>query len=304
MITLRSNTIVVIIVVLSTICFLLLTYILKLKREIRGISSQIKSFKDDEKEKMVSISIFDKDIEILASEINEYFEVYKIAKHNNKVFENKIRDLISNISHDLRTPLTIIMGNIKLIKQKEIEPIEGIQAIERKAEFMKDMVNDLFELIFAIDKEIELEPINIVPIVQEEILSFYEQVKMKNIDMNVLIDGEVLILEGEKSSFKRIIQNLISNSLKYGEDYIKVKVFKENDIVKLIVSNKCPNVTLKDINLIFDRFYMIDKETSNTGTGLGLAIVKSLVTRLKGDIRAEYVSDELSIICEWKLKDK
>jgi len=296
--------IITVILVLLIIIGLLITYIFKLKKEIRSISEQIQSFKDGEKEKMINISIFDRDLEKLSSEINEYFESYIVAKHSNKLFEDNIRNLITNISHDLRTPLTIIMGNIKLIKQKEIEPLEGLLAIETKAEFMKDMINDLFELILAKDKEIELEPINIATVVQEEILSFYEQVKAKNIDIDVLIQDEVLIIDGEKSSLKRIVQNLISNALKYAKSYIKVKLFEEDDIVKLIISNKCSNVTLDNIDLIFNRFYMIDKGSSVTGTGLGLAIVKSLVTKLNGTIKAEYVNEELMIICEWKLKDK
>ncbi|AKN30991.1 histidine kinase [Clostridium carboxidivorans P7] len=291
-------TIFFIIIFSAVMCIKLSSY----KKQIRDITSQIREFRDRKNNKKINIEIADKDIEELAFEINKYLELYKRLEQEKIIFEDTLKQGISNMSHDLRTPLTSIIGYLKLLKEDEIDKEEALKILKNKADKLNILINDFFELasIESEDYELNMERINITNIVHDEILSFYEAFESKGFEPKVDILENPVFIMGDKESLERIIDNLISNTLKYADKDIEINLEKQNNKAVLKISNICLGIDKEDEVHIFDRFYMADKVRKGQGTGLGLSIVKSLMEKMNGTAKATIEQNRISIICEWK----
>ncbi len=112
------------------------------KRQIRDITNQIREFKERKTNKKINTQIADKDIEELACEVNEYLELYKRNEQEKIVFENTLKQGIANMSHDLRTPLTSIIGYLKLLQNDEIDKKEALDILKNKTNKLNILIND------------------------------------------------------------------------------------------------------------------------------------------------------------------
>ncbi|NMM65959.1 HAMP domain-containing histidine kinase [Clostridium sp. P21] len=280
------------------VCIKLFSY----KKQIRDIASQIREFRDRKNDKKVNIEIADKDIEEMAFQINEYLEFYKSHEQEKIIFEDTLKQGIANMSHDLRTPLTSIIGYLKLLEEDAIDKEEALKILKNKANKLSILINDFFELasIESEDYELNMERINITNIVHDEILSFYEAFESKGFEPKVDILENPVFIMGDKESLERIIDNLISNTLKYADKDIEINLEKHNDKITLKISNICLGIDKEDEIHIFDRFYIADRVRKGQGTGLGLSIVKSLMEKMDGIVKAKIEQNRIFIICEWK----
>ena len=274
------------------------------KKEIRDITSQIKDFKDRKTNKKINTQMADKDIENLACEINEYLELYKRNEQEKIAFENTLKQGIANMSHDLRTPLTSIIGYLKLLQNDEIDKDEALAVLKNKTNKLNVLINDFFELASIESEEYELDitRVNLTNILQEEILSLYEAFESRGFEPKINILDKPIFIMGDKDSLERIVDNLLSNTLKYAERDIKIDLEEVSGKAILKISNVCTTLGKEDVIHIFDRFYMADQVRKGQGVGLGLSIVKSLIEKMNGNISAKLEGEELSIICEWKVK--
>ncbi|WML33582.1 HAMP domain-containing sensor histidine kinase [Clostridium sp. OS1-26] len=272
------------------------------KRQIRDITNQIRAFKERKTNKKISTQIVDKDIEELALRINEYLELYKRNEQEKIIFENTLKQGIANMSHDLRTPLTSIIGYLKLLQNDEIDKKEALDILKNKTNKLNVLVNDFFELasIESEDYELDMTKVNLTNVVRDEILSFYEAFQSKGLEPKINILDKPIFIMSDMDSLERIIDNLISNTLKYAEKDIEINLEESNDKVILKISNICTSIDEKDVLHMFDRFYMADKVRKGQGAGLGLSIVRSLMEKMDGLITSRCEQNRLSIICEWK----
>ncbi|RHW56450.1 sensor histidine kinase [Clostridium botulinum] len=279
-------------------CIKLFSY----KRQIRDITNQVREFKHRKTNKKINIEIADKDIEELACEVNEYLELYKRNEEEKIVFENTLKQGIANMSHDLRTPLTSIIGYLKLLENDEIDKKEALDILKNKTNKLNILINDFFELasIESEDYELDMIKVNLTNIVRDEILSLYEAFQDKGLKPKINILDKPIFIMSDKDSLERIIDNLLSNTLKYAEKDIEINLEESNDKVILKISNICTSIDEKDVLHMFDRFYMADKVRKGQGTGLGLSIVKSLMEKMDGIITSKFEQNRVSIICEWK----
>ncbi len=142
--------------------------------------------------------------------------------------------------------------------------------------------------------------VNLTNIVRDEILSLYEAFQDKGLKPKINILDKPIFIMRDKDSLERIIDNLLSNTLKYAEKDIEINLEESNDKVILKISNICTSIDEKDVLHMFDRFYMADKVRKGQGTGLGLSIVKSLMEKMDGIITSKFEQNRVSIICEWK----
>lgn len=295
------NFIAIILIIFSMIMFIKLHLY---KKQIREITAQIKEFKDRKTNKKLNIQIADKDVEKLAYEINEYLELYKRNEQQKVAFENTLKQGIANMSHDLRTPLTSIMGYLKLLQNDEIDKDEALAVLKNKTNKLNVLINDFFELASIESEEYELDitRVNLTNILQEEILSLYEAFESRGFEPKINILDKPIFIMGDKDSLERIVDNLLSNTLKYAERDIKIDLEEVSGKAILKISNVCTTLGKEDVIHIFDRFYMADQVRKGQGVGLGLSIVKSLIEKMNGNISAKLEGEELSIICEWKVK--
>ncbi|MBD5638731.1 HAMP domain-containing histidine kinase [Clostridium botulinum] len=298
-----------IVIVLVIFLILLLSYVFFIKREIRSIKIQLEEYNNLNSLKKIDITLFDREIENLAYSINKHIDINIQSQIKQKRLEEEIRKNIANISHDLRTPLTSIIGYIQMIKKGNLskeKQIEYIDIAERRAKDLQNLLSDFFELsiIESPDYYIELEKININNILCEVIASFYNSFIDKNITPKIDLPKENIMVIGNEGAIKRVLQNLIVNIIKHSKEDVYIGLKKENNKAVLTTINRCDDIKEEDIDLIFNRFYKRDdaRTNKNGSTGLGLFISKSLMEKMNGEIYAEVHENLLHIFCKWSLK--
>lgn len=265
-------------------------------RNIRGAKDNLKEIcKDIERNRRLTLFSPNKEMENLLEEMNNYLEITQMEKIKNGRREKELRKEIENISHDLRTPLTSILGYVELMKDENIsnkEKYEYISIIEKKSRALKNLIQDFYDLsrLEADEYKMDIKNIDIHKELTEQLLIFYNDFNKKNIDVELNLGDEAIIIQGDLKIIERIFINLIQNAIKYTKDTFKVCIKKSSDNINIIFSNNVENLEEIDVEKLFNRFYMKDKSRNNQSSGLGLTITKFLLEKMNGSIKAE-ISD-------------
>lgn len=214
--------------------------------------------------------------------------------------ELQIRREIENISHDLRTPLTSIMGYVDLIKEPDTtkeEEEEYLGIILKRAKVLQAFIQDFYELsrMEAEDFVIEFTSVPVQNTLSDTIVAYYHDFEQKNIDVSVDLEEKQRLIVADKIQFNRIVNNLIQNSLKYAKKCFILKQYSTKDECIIQFQNDTSQITEKELEYIFDRFYTNDSSRSNQSTGLGLTISKILTEKMRGQISAR-IEEKLFII--------
>lgn len=302
---------ILVIVLLVLIVVYLFIHLILLKKSIKDLKNDFISIKDSkEVERYLTFNFPDKNLEELAMEINDYIDSYF---KNNYQLKNTIREVrgeITNISHDLRTPLTSILGYLELLNEEELtsEQKEIISVVKRRSLGLKDLIEQLYEYTRLENKEynIKIEKIDLYKVLQEHILEFYMEFEKKNIDFKLSMPKEAkpIWINGDIKCIKRILTNLTNNALKYtnGEAEVNLKV-KGNTASFTYITTR-GSLTDYDIKHIFDRFYKKDLSRSvSNSSGLGLTITRIFTERMGGDIYAHGDDEYLYIVCSFPMVD-
>lgn len=201
---------------------------------------------------------------------------------------------MTNISHDLRTPLTAICGYLDLLEQEEkSETVNRYTAVIRnRTEMLKQLTEELFRysVILASAEALKIEPVVINNILEESIASFYTALKEKQIVPKVSIPQKKVIRDLDRFALSRIFANLLNNAIKYSNGDLEVTL-SENGEIRFI--NHASDLSEIEVGKLFDRFYTVNN--AGNSTGLGLSISKALVEKMNGTISAEYHDGMLTI---------
>jgi signal transduction histidine kinase len=267
---------------------------------MKSLINQLTDISEDRTDSKLTIGLLNKRIERLTLKINEIIEIKKQSEASKIKLERNLRKTIANISHDLRTPLTSIIGYIQFLKLdniSEAEKNEYVVVAEKRAKSLESLLNDFYELslIESMDYELQSEKININRIVEEVVLGKYADFMNKGINPRVEIPKENIYILGDGKAFERIIENLLGNTVKYAKDRVSVSLQTEKDKAFIKISNNVDNLSKEDVQKVFDRFYMADKTRNGKGTGLGLSIAKGLVEKMNGQISAALEGNEFTI---------
>jgi two-component system, OmpR family, sensor histidine kinase VanS len=289
------------------VCFIgvaifLITFVLLVNRKVKYIkflTKEVKVIKNEGFGKTIKVRGGDELAELCKSINNMSLELGEKIE-NEKRLENNKNELITNISHDLKTPLTSIIGYLELLNDRDIDEKvrdEYISIAYNKSLRLKALVNELFEYTKLASNDIKLEKnrINISILlnqaVGESIINFSE----KNID--VVLDNQYneAYCNIDAAQIIRVFENLIKNAEKYSDPHSKFKVSLKIINKKIIISfiNKCEKLEEEDLDRFFERFYRQDKSRNKEGTGLGLAIVKRIIDLHEGDIIAKKIGDNI-----------
>lgn len=282
-----------------------LTRLYFLQKEIKRATRQLSDLNKDITDKKVDIRFFDRDIEKLAKEINNQIDLTKKAKAEKSLTENELKQAISYISHDIRTPMTSILGYMQLLESDEITPEirkEYTSIVKNSAGRLKVLLEDFFELsiIEQADYPVKIEVIKLNHLIVEVLVAFYEEFNKGNIEPTITIPGHDIIITADPSAVKRVIENLVVNAIRHSSEHVTIQLEKLNTSILLTISNSVTQLSEQDLHHMFDRFYKADQTRIGKGTGLGLPIAKSLMGKMNGNLTAELIENQLFMKCEWK----
>lgn len=291
---------------LTILIVILIIFILKTK-EINRLTLELKKLNREGKIEKLRLSLPNKNIENLVVEINTLIDDKRKMENIYKEKDMELREAIANMSHDLRTPLTSIMGYVYLLNDDKLnkeERKEYLKIIEKRSLVLNDLITNFYGLsrIQADQYEIKFEPVNLELVLGEIIAAFYETLDYKFGEPEINIEEGLGPVLGDKQALNRIFTNLIENIIKHGEGEVKISLKKKNKYIVMEFSNKAEELESKDVNRIFEKFFTKDRMRTGQNTGLGLAIVKLLVEKQGQKIEAKKVGNRLVINIIWSLE--
>lgn len=284
-------------IIISLILLVNILLILKLyimKKSLNEIENLLNNILKSDTNNLITISSSDKYIKKLVIALNKELKELRNQKLQYKTGNQELKNNITNISHDLRTPLTAINGYIDLMQKEDLSNKQNkyLNIIKNKSNELVYLTEELFDFskIMNSDIKIKMEKCCVNEILEETLLSYYNIFKGQNIVPQISICKEKIYKVINKISLVRIFENIISNALKYSDGDFYVSLEKDG---KIIFSNKAPSLDNTTIQKIFDRYFTV--ENAKRSTGLGLSIAKKLIELNKGNIIAKYQKEHLII---------
>ena len=282
---------------------LFLAKYIQIKKQIRNLSKQMAELTNGKSEKMLDISLIDKDLEQLAGILNQYNDKQRQSIAGTLRHEKHLKESIANISHDLRTPLTVILGHLQLLKKEDLteEQAQRIETIFNKAERMKELVQTFYDLSVLDAEQItpQREDFNLSNLLINLITENAPALETKNIFPDIELPSHSVYLHSDYNMVERILQNLLTNAIRYSSGDIRMVLRqKGQNKAMFTIENLIESKIEVNPDRLFERFYTGDKSRHNGGTGVGLAVVKLLTDKLGGNVSAEIKSGVLTVTLE------
>lgn len=297
--------------VLSVLILILIGILISYKRQVKDICRQLRFLQECDSNMLITTEMKKGHIGELAELLNTLLKERKKERADYQKKDQMIADIYTNLSHDIRTPLTSLDGYFQLLEetQEENDRKRYIQIIQERIESLKEMLEELFTYTKLQNGtyELKLEPQNVGQILKETVFSYYDDWAEQEISPQFEITEEPVWIRGNKQALRRTIQNIIKNGLDHGNKEIRIQLSRNEKQMELVFQNKIEPGEQIDISRVFERFYKADKARSKSSTGLGLSIAKGFVEKMHGEIAAEIKEDwfciKISFPCETCLSD-
>ena len=280
----------VFIIILVFVCIFLIVKLFIIKKTTKKKKKSFTYILESDTNNIVTISSLDKDIKNLTINLNKNLVELRKQKLQYKNGNQELKKIITNISHDLRTPLTALKGYIDLIKPEKLSDNQKkyLKIIQKKSDEITELTGQLFEFSKIVDTlenniNIKKEECCINEILEETLVNFYSIFKEKSIIPTIKITDKKMYKTINKVSIVRIFENILSNVSKYSNGNFKVEM-NEDGIITF--SNKATSLDATTVQKIFDRYFSV--ENAKESTGIGLSIAKQLVELNNGTIKAAY----------------
>ena len=280
--------------VLAVIIAILIIKIRMMQKSMDEICSCITEHLSTDTNQLITVSSSDRHVRYLASEIAKQLTELRRQRRQYISGDRELKEAVTNISHDLRTPLTAICGYLELLETEEMtdNTRRYVEQIQSRTEALKALTEELFRYsVISSVSDLSYEKVNVGRVLEDTLISFYGAFEQKNITPNISLPDSVMIRTLDKSALSRIFGNIISNALKYSDGDFSVIMTETGEIT---FSNTASELSSVDVGKLFDRFYTVD--SARKSTGLGLSIAKLLTERMGGHISAEYREKTLSIM--------
>lgn len=279
-----------IVILLITVLYQQFAFRTGIQKKIQKISEKLKEITDTNSSERVMVFTENKELMELAAQINRLLENHLKVKADCCRSEIASKKMLSNISHDIKTPMTVILGYLEIMRTNGTSTDEMLGKIEQKAKNVMELINQFFTLakLESGDMDIELSRIDVCEVCRESILDFYGILTNKNFQVDIDIPETSVYVHGNKEAIQRILFNLISNVIWYGADgkYLGISLRTDKNAVFIDVIDRGKGIDKNFAASVFDRlFTMEDSRNRNIqGNGLGLTISKNLALQLGGDI--------------------
>lgn len=290
---------------LCVFCFLLaaalllvILKILLMRRALREICRELQEKLEEDTNTLLRVSSRDSSIRSLAAQLNTQLRLLRDRRHKYQQGDRELKEAITNMAHDLRTPLTAICGYLELLKQ-DCPPSRYFDLLENRTELLKTLTEELFRYsVLLAEEDWEPETVLLNSVLQECLASHYSDFKKEGIIPEIHLTENPVSRSLNRSFLCRILDNIISNAIKYSDGDFQVFLDESGE---MRFSNLVRDLTPVAAGRLFDRFYTV-KTGAREASGLGLSIAKTLTERMGGTIRAEYRQERLSIFLSFSAR--
>ena len=261
--------------------------------KLKKISQKLEEIQDTDSDENVMVFTDNKVLMDLVAQINRLLENQRKVKVDYRRSEISSKKMLSNISHDIKTPMTVILGYLEIMRLNSSGENEMLLKVEQKAQRVMELINQFFTLakLEAGDTEIEISKIDVCEACRENVLDFYELLTQKEFQVQVDIPEEAVFVRGNKDALQRILFNLISNVVRYGSDGKYMGMFLRSDekYIYIDVVDKGKGIERGFAQNVFERLFTMEDSRNREiqGNGLGLTIAQNLAHQLGGEIILE-----------------
>ena len=283
----------IIIGILLLIIFVLLAKVYFLRKSAQEISEAFRDRLTADTNTLIDISTRDPYMRQLAADINVQLRLLRQQRHKYLTGDRELKEAVTNISHDLRTPLTAICGYLDLLdnEDKSENTSRYLSLIGNRVEAMKQLTEELFRYSVILSTgELVLEPVCVNGVLEEGIAAFYGVLTSRDIQPEIHITETRIERQLNREALGRVFSNILNNALKYSDGDLFITLRDDGEI---IFSNTASSLNGVQVGKLFDRFFTV--EAARNSNGLGLAISKTLVEQMGGSISAELTNNKLII---------
>ncbi|MFC3749202.1 sensor histidine kinase [Paenibacillus sp. GCM10012306] len=263
-------------------------------RQLAYIHHKLNSILDTCSQERLLLFSRNPELRVLLTDLNRLLDVNHKASMERVRLEKEMRSMLANVSHDLKTPLTVVLGYIETVLHDESMPARErdvmLHTIHRKAEEVISLMNTFFDLakLEAGDRDIPLSRIDVNEVCRRNILSFYDMLSGQGSEVQIDIPDEAVYIMGNEEALDRILSNLLSNAINYGAagGVLGLRLFTNGSQVNIEVWDRGKGITATHQNQVFERLYTLEDSRNRTyqGSGLGLTITKRLTEQMNGTI--------------------
>ncbi|MBS6396645.1 MAG: sensor histidine kinase [Clostridiales bacterium] len=264
-----------------------------IQSELHKISKKLREIMDTDSDERVMVFTENKELMELAAQINRLLENHQKVRADYRRAGMASKKMLSNISHDIRTPMTVILGYLEMMRLRGTGIEEMIRKTEMKAKGVMELIDQFFTLskLESGDMEIRLSRMDVCEICRENILDFYEILTDHDFQVEIEIPSKPVYVQGNEEALQRILFNLISNGIRYGKDgkYLGMVLRTDEKFVYIDVTDKGKGIDKAFADRIFDRLFTMEDSRNREiqGNGLGLTIARNLAQKLGGEIMLE-----------------
>ncbi|MBQ8967786.1 histidine kinase dimerization/phospho-acceptor domain-containing protein [Ruminococcus sp.] len=288
---------------LGVLCLGLTAYIIVMKRQLKNMTRELDRTSSANYDRLLLIQLFDRDINELANSINRSIDEHNRLKHEAEQTELALRQSVSDIAHDLRTPLSVIKGDLQLIlREDDLSPRvrDYAEVCLEKTERLKAMSDQFFELaVLESDRDkAAIKRLDITKLLMSFIAEHEGVIRLAGIEPEIELPPKTVFIMADEALVSRMLGNLLGNVLKYSCGSFTLELTEEG---RVTISNPVSG-TLPDASRLFERTYRADQARSGSSAGLGLYIVKLLAEKQGAEVKAAAENGILSVTVAFRQK--
>lgn len=281
------------------VCFLSARLLL-LKKSMKYAGEQLRQINRRlEENRIVKLAVPNRGLEELLTDINDSLRAIRRERIVYAKREKAFKQQIENISHDLRTPLTSMIGYLRIMDPSSlsVEAQEDLRTVIRKAERLQELITQFYDFSRLTDSEysVALEAVEVTKILREALADAYAELSARQLEVVADIPENAVTVMANENALQRVFQNLLQNAGRYAISNLEVSVQERSEEVVICFANDVENLDEQDVEHLFERFYTVDRARSNGSTGLGLTIAKEFVEKMDGKMEARLESGMLCI---------
>lgn len=261
-----------------------------IQKKIGDMGDTLEQILDEKSDEKVMVFTDDKALIHLSSQINRLLDNRQRIQADFRRSEISAKNMLSNISHDIRTPMTVILGYLEIMRLEAEGKDKMVAKVEQKARKVMELINQFFTLakLESGDTQVEMGRVNLSECCRENVLDFYELLTQKEFQVEIEIPEEPVFVEGNEEALQRILFNLISNAVRYGSDgkYLGIAVRTEGVFALIHVTDRGKGIEKAFAGTVFERLFTMEDSRNREiqGNGLGLTIARNLAVKMGGDI--------------------